>query len=62
MENPLKSIEEAIGSPLESLRADIERAVKIALLREGTELLLSRLATLDTDRAPQYTAALEAIR
>lgn len=58
MENPFSSLKDK----LDDMRKDVERAVHIAILRESTLARLSRLITLDTDRAAVYQAAIDAIQ
>lgn len=51
-----------IRAELDSIRKDVERTVKIALLREGVETALARLKDLDSSRALKYHAALMALQ
>ncbi len=49
--DPLKSLTDKI----EEIKADVQRRVEIAILRETTKFNLSRLATLDPANAEKYT-------
>lgn len=50
-----------VKAEIAAIRADVERAVKIALLRETAETVLSRLMTLDADKAAKYSEALKSM-
>ncbi len=50
MDNPFKSI-----PSIDTIKADVKRAVEIAILTETTKFNLSRLATLDPANAEKYT-------
>jgi hypothetical protein len=52
---PLK----AINDKLQEIKADVQRAVEIAILRETTKFNLSRLATLDGANAAKYTSMVD---
>ncbi len=54
MTNPL----DAIKSEIAGIETRVRIAVETAILRESVRTGLSRLATLDTDRAGSYQAAL----
>ena len=48
----------AIAGKVAEIKADVQRAVEIAILTETTKFNLSRLATLDPDKAQFYLAAI----
>jgi hypothetical protein len=58
MMNPLESIKDKI----EEIKAQVKRDVQIEILRETASVALSRLATLDTDRAADYLGALNGLK
>lgn len=60
--NPLDMFGNAVQKQVDSVRGDIERAVKVALLREVAATTLSRLVVLDAGNAIQYTGALAALQ
>lgn len=57
MINPL----DAIKGDLDRIKKDIRVAVETAILRESVRVALSRLITLDHDRAYKYNSAMDAI-
>lgn len=48
----------ALTGKIAEIKADVQRAVEIAILTETTKFNLSRLATLDPDKAQLYLAAI----
>lgn len=59
--NPLEAIETKIEAKFTSAKAELLRQIHIDLLRETAMSVLSRLATLDTERAADYLAAVKVI-
>jgi hypothetical protein len=55
--NPL----DLINSKIKEIKADVQRAVEIAILKETTKFNLSRLATLDTENAEKYVGMVKEI-
>ena len=47
---------------IDKLEDSIQTKVKIWMLREAAEFVLSRLSTMDDNRPERYTAALETIK
>ena len=44
----------SFNDKIQEIKADVQRAVEIAILKETTKFNLSRLATLDTGNSEKY--------
>ncbi len=52
----------ALESKISEIKAEVCLAVRIAILREDANVVLSRLSTLDPDRPERYLSAIQAMK
>jgi hypothetical protein len=53
---------EAIEAKVSEVEAKLFLSIRLAILREDANVVLSRLAALDPDRPERYSSALESIK